>query len=615
MATSGSFNTPQFRDYFSLKFEWTLKSQSVEKNSSVISWSLKGETPSWITGMVTCGYFTITINGTVVYSTGRYDRVNVYNKTVVATGEATIPHSNDGSKTFGVDIKAAVYDGEVNTTAYAEFSLPEIARASIPTLSANSVNFGSAVTVNTNRKASSFTHALYYSINGGAQVKITDNIGASYKWTVPYSLMSSIPNAKSATIVLTLYTYNGATEVGSNTVSVTANVPNNSTTRPSVTLNSLIPVSSLPAEFSSLYVQGKSKVQADVDSSGQYGATVRSCVMTVDGVAYGSAQNYTSGYLTSYGEKTVTITATDSRGITNSVSQTISVIAYSSPKINVALCDRCNADGDVDDAGTYLKIQAKRTYSPVISDEVQNNYCRIDFRYKAAGTESFSGWATILDAASQNDEVLTGALLDGSLLVSRSYVVEVRAIDTVGEFALSEIPVLTERVYWHRDGANRSFCFGGYAEEPNTFVIENDIMFKAKGGVNGFVESTNFPGCYYRLVNGVEEWINPPMQPNIEYRTTARFNGEARYKKIVTYVFADGLSGVANYTIPHGISNFKGIISITAFTDGYVLPWVTANSSVAVGGCDIDDITLVVNNSVWGENRIWYFELEYTKTT
>ncbi len=45
------------------------------------------------------------------------------------------------------------------------------------------------------------------------------------------------------------------------------------------------------------------------------------------------------------------------------------------------------------------------------------------------------------------------------------------------------------------------------------------------------VESETNPGCYYRIVNNVTEWINPPMFPNVEYRTTEKVNGQPVFTK------------------------------------------------------------------------------------
>ena len=38
-------------------------------------------------------------------------------------------------------------------------------------------------------------------------------------------------------------------------------------------------------------------------------------------------------------------------------------------------------------------------------------------------------------------------------------------------------------------------------------------------------------GCYYYLVNGKKEWINPPMEVGVEYRTIERRNGKPVYTR------------------------------------------------------------------------------------
>ena len=55
-------------------------------------------------------------------------------------------------------------------------------------------------------------------------------------------------------------------------------------------------------------------------------------------------------------------------------------------------------------------------------------------------------------------------------------------------------------------------------------------------GVNAAgIESADYPGCYYRMVGGVVEWLNPPMILDIEYRTTERHNGKPVYVKLFDF--------------------------------------------------------------------------------
>ena len=45
---------------------------------------------------------------------------------------------------------------------------------------------------------------------------------------------------------------------------------------------------------------------------------------------------------------------------------------------------------------------------------------------------------------------------------------------------------------------------------------------------------SDYPGCYYRTVDGAMEWINPPMLDGVEYRTTERYLGKPVFTKTFT---------------------------------------------------------------------------------
>lgn len=47
------------------------------------------------------------------------------------------------------------------------------------------------------------------------------------------------------------------------------------------------------------------------------------------------------------------------------------------------------------------------------------------------------------------------------------------------------------------------------------------------------IESTDHPGCYYVLNGSAVEWINPPMQVGVEYRTTERYLGKPVYTQAI----------------------------------------------------------------------------------
>lgn len=47
------------------------------------------------------------------------------------------------------------------------------------------------------------------------------------------------------------------------------------------------------------------------------------------------------------------------------------------------------------------------------------------------------------------------------------------------------------------------------------------------------IESTDHPGCNYVLNGSTVEWVNPPMQLGVEYRTTERFLGKPVYVRLI----------------------------------------------------------------------------------
>ena len=48
-----------------------------------------------------------------------------------------------------------------------------------------------------------------------------------------------------------------------------------------------------------------------------------------------------------------------------------------------------------------------------------------------------------------------------------------------------------------------------------------------------FTESEEYPGCYYRVVNGNTEWLNPPAEPGVEYRLSERFEGKTIFQTTI----------------------------------------------------------------------------------
>ena len=455
--------------YQSLTVTEVADSQSIENNTSKVRilWSSTQTGASWNEYQKTAYYY-VSINGgeerayPVTYNLPQ-------NATkVIVDATITVIHKEDGSGSVSVRtwMDTGISAGEVERSQ--SITLTPIPRVSVPTLSASSIDIGKGITIYTNRQSNSFTHHLYYSVNGGNEIGVTAGIEDSITWTIPYSLMSSIPNERQMTLTFRVYTFSGEKNIGSNTISVKVYVPSNSYTQPKITLNELKSISTLPSPFDTLYIQGKTRVKADFTAEGIYGSSVTSCSISVEGESYGLDDEYISNHISGYGNVAVTIMATDSRGITGSVTEYINVIAYSKPKIMAAndedeiICTRCDAEGNISDSGTYLKVKARRSYSKVESGE-QKNFCAVKIGYRHSAEDPFQ-WETVLAEEDLSTNTVDSApLLGGALAVNTSYEVRVCVKDDISEEVFATFYIPTDKINSHEgDGF---LALGKYSEK------------------------------------------------------------------------------------------------------------------------------------------------------
>lgn len=73
------------------------------------------------------------------------------------------------------------------------------------------------------------------------------------------------------------------------------------------------------------------------------------------------------------------------------------------------------------------------------------------------------------------------------------------------------------------------------------------------------LESTSYPGCYYRIVDGETEWINPPMVPGVAYRTAERYSGRPVYMFIANI---GSLPNASSKTVNYGELFMEYVVSI-----------------------------------------------------
>lgn len=398
-----------------------------------------------------------------------------------------ITHNNDGSKSVSItlDILGATLSGDKGdgwkVVGSKSVELTTIPRASSITYASN-VTLGNACSIKWIPLSAAFYYKMGFQLGDWkySTEVVHPNKITEYTYTgltIPLEVANQIPNAPSGTMYVYLHTFSdsaGTNQIG-NTASATfkVTVPDNSDTKPKVGMV-LTPVHSLPEKFSSLYIQGKSKVKGTLTTEGKLGASVGSPSMAVGTKSYGATEEYTSDYLNTYGKIPVTGSAKDSRGFTGENPQEIEVIAYQAPKLDSVSAVRCDKYGNESESGTFLKIYAKRTCTPVNGQ----NICKVQFCYSQDGV-SYTDWSTLSQSTKGTEEVFSDALL-GTLSTQTSYVVQIRAVDEIGNPVDSFITIPTEKVYWHRDGARNALGLGKYNEKDNALDSAWDLYMNGK---------------------------------------------------------------------------------------------------------------------------------------
>lgn len=118
---------------------------------------------------------------------------------------------------------------------------------------------------------------------------------------------------------------------------------------------------------------------------------------------------------------------------------------------------------------------------------------------------------------------------------------------------------------------------------------------------------SDYSGCYYRMNGGAKEWINPPMQLGVEYRTAGRYNSKPVYAKAISF----GQAPNATYKdVSHGIENFSQLVSYTGMMGGANLIETPALDSIQINA---SNIRITTNTDV--SASYVYLVLRYTKTT
>ena len=478
MATSGTFKTSAY-DGACLQFDWSLKSQSTVNNQSVISWTLKGagiKSGYWYMA----GAFKCVINGTTVYQSS--GRIKLYTGTVVASGELAIGHDSNGAKSFTTYAECAIYVTSVNCKGSGSWSLPDIGRASQPSLNTwpnNSPDFniGDTIVVHMNRKSTVFTHTVVlklgsYSYTIGEDV--TDNISLDTD-KIASSLYAQMPNRNEMTGEIEVTTYSGSSAIGTSSCAIIAHVVNSNPVF-DVDYSDTNSATVAITENSQYIIRNNSTLQISVSNAQALNsATLKSITAVVNGNAYTGTLNGSTGTINvgvvnvSY-DTEVTVKLTDSRGNEGQKKITVLVYDWSLPSAIIKLNRKNNyySESVLNVNANYASIGGKNTVT-------------IRYRTKKVSESSYGSYATI-----QNN-------VDVNFTADNKFEwnVQVEVSDRIGKTTYNlilakGIPITYTDIKKYSFGVN---CFPKHDNslEVNGVCLSGNVLYNNASGTAGTV--------------------------------------------------------------------------------------------------------------------------------
>lgn len=395
----------------------------------------------------------------------------------------TVTHNNDGTATCNISgtfVMNGTYRGSsVGTMSVSQtITLPKIARSSSFTIS-SSVNTGSALSGTVTPSSTAFNHKIQLKIGSTVKDTISLAVGTkTFSYTVPHTWF---PSSTSGTVTAVLQTYNGTTLVATTSKNVTANVP--ASVVPSV---SAFTAAIAANGLSGLYVQGKTTAKLTATAASSGGATIKSYTYSGPNVTASAnsttvtANTITTAAIKSSGTLTYTVKVQDSRGRTASRNVTISVQAYSTPTIGPVAVQRCDANGNISQSGTYARYTVNSSYASVGGKNTRT----VTVAYSSNNGTSYSG-ETTLQAATDTASTKTGTYGGGAFALASTYILRFTIKDAYGATKTVTAPLQSAARPINIKSNGKGIGIGKMAETDNLLDVSWNERVRGNLSVDG----------------------------------------------------------------------------------------------------------------------------------
>ncbi len=499
----------------------------------------------------------------------------------------TVTHNSDGTANCNISgtfVMNGTYRGySVSTmTVNQTITLPKIARSSSFTVP-SSINTGSTLSGAVTPSSSTFNHKVLLKIGTTLMTTINMPVGTTtFSQAIGHDWFRS---STSGTITAVLETYNGNTLIATASKNITANVPSDIV--PSI---DWFGVGGVSNDLNGLYVQGKTSVTLSTSASAGDGASVASYVYGGPGFYVAtSSNNASTGILSFSGEATYTVQVTDTRGRTASATAQFYVYPYSTPSIGSVAVQRCDANGNLSQSGTY----ARYTVNSFYADVGWKNTRTVTVAYSSNNGSSYSA-ETTLQAATDTSSTKTGVYGDGVFALASTYLLRFTIKDAYGATHTMTAPLQSAARPINIRSNGKGVAIGGMSTKDE-FEVSMPADFNSTVNIdgnttmqtlttNGVIDakgSIHMGGLYGQKADLEIIFSNPTTSkyPHVTYIYGGNPNGE-------------NAIGIYDGFYNRGVFGYKDAINLIEIGDG--------NSQLYFNGAKIGDHVVEAGTSgVW----------------
>jgi hypothetical protein len=486
MALSGSFTGITNNQYIQPKITWSA-AQDIAGNFSTVTATL---TYSRTNDYTTSGKWSgsITINETTTnYSTSNAIVITQDSDTVAMSATVKVPHDNDGKKSVYISCTGGMTDASVTlktTSCASNITLDSIPRQATITSAPDIIYDTDNPTITFSNPANVPMDVWLEPNPVGDHLCIKNDIEntGSYTWTLTDAEREQLRNKctgkSSCTIRLGLYSYLNGVEYA-DYKDKTFVMSDNPATKPSVAMEITLNNGSLPSKFADMCIQGKSRLNINLTAQGKYGASITNYSASVDGKTYYTS-SFTTDAITKSGDVDIVASAKDTRGFTGTTtSEEINVIAYSKPLVipigneNAILCYRSDGNGVRIGNSTSVWIKAKRFYYNLSG----KNACALQWRRRLiteAWDDSKHSWKDLIAKGTTSINEYNALISGGDEAVfdlKKSYAVQIRATDDIGEYDIKEFEIPTQDVALHLGKGGKNVSVGTYCDYSEEYTF------------------------------------------------------------------------------------------------------------------------------------------------